>query len=149
MNQALGRALGTSLAVLGSAIGFFELENVSVFLSGSLFERWFLLFGLGYIGTVLVVVATWRSRSVEIGGKSLRSVMTTNALEIAAFIVMAIAVLTGLNDDKTHVFGTIGPFLAGGLAAVTFASLSAGLILAGALLITRSLHKAVKEGDDQ
>ena len=103
-----------------------------------------MLFVLGFMGTVLVVVATWRSRRVMIPRESQRSVMKTNALEMAAFIVMAIAVLTGLNDDKTRAFGTIGPPWTSGLGALVLSAICAGLILAGTWLTTKSLRDSVK-----
>ena len=88
---------------------------------------------------------TWRSRKVMISSESQQSVMKTNALEIAAFIVMAIAVLAGLNDDKTHVFGTNIPFWTSGLAALAFSALCAGLILAG-IWLTTPLQDSGKKG---
>ena len=100
---------------------------------------------MGFAGTVLVIAATWRSRKVMISSESQQSVMKTNALEITAFIVMAIAVLAGLNDDKTHVFGTNIPFWTSGLAALVFSALCAGLILAG-IWLTTTLQDSGKKG---
>ena len=91
-----------------------------------------------------MIAATWRSRKVMISSESQQSVMKTNALEITAFIVMAIAVLAGLNDDKTHVFGTNVPLWISGFAALVLSASSAALILAGALLITRSFRDSLK-----
>ena len=92
-----------------------------------------------------MIAATWRSRKVMISSESQQSVMKTNALEITAFIVMAIAVLAGLNDDKTHVFGTNIPFWTSGLAAFAFSALCAGLILAG-IWLTTPLQDSGKKG---
>ncbi len=135
---------GIGLAIFGSVASFFELERASGVLTESLFDRWALLFILGFTGTLLVAAATWRLRKALISGEDQRSAMKTNALEIAAFIVMAIAVLAGLYDDKTHVFGTNAPSWIGGLAALVLSASSAGLILAGAWLITRSFRDSLK-----
>jgi len=141
-NQVLGSGIG--LTILGFVASFFELEQASRVLTGSLFDRWALLFILGFTGTLLVAAATWRSRKALISREDQRSAMKTNALEIAAFIVMAIAVLAGLNDDKTHVFGTNVPLWVSGLAALVLSASSAALILAGAWLITRSFRDSLK-----
>ena len=141
-NQVLGSGIG--LTIFGSAASFFELERASGVLTGSLYDRWRLLFILGFTGTLLVAAATRRSRKALISREDQRSAMKTNALEIAAFIVMAIAVLAGLNDDKTHVFGTNVPLWISGFAALVLSSSSAGLILAGAWLITRSFRDSLK-----
>jgi len=135
---------GIGLAIFGSVAGFFELERASGVLTGSLFDKWALLFVLGFMGTVLVAAATWRSRKALISREDQRSAMKTNALEIAAFIVMTITVLAGLNDDKTHAFGTNVPPWIGGFAALVLSASSAGLILAGAWLITRSFRDSLK-----
>ena len=92
-NQVLGSGIG--LTILGFVASFFELEQASRVLTGSLFDRWALLFILGFTGTLLVAAATWRSRKALISREDQRSAMKTNALEIAAFIVVAIAVLAG------------------------------------------------------
>src|SRR5881397_2243627 len=86
---------GIGLAIFGSVAGFFELERASGVLTRSLYDRWALLFTLGFTGTILVAAATWRSRKALISREDQRSAMKTNALEIAAFIVVAIAVLAG------------------------------------------------------
>ena len=134
---------GIGLAIIGSVAGFFELEQASR-LTGPLFDRWALLFILGFTGTLLVAAATWRSRKAVISREDQRSAMKTNALEIAAFIVMAIAVLAGLNDDETHVFGSNLPLWIGGLAPLVVSASSAVLILAGAWLIARSFRESLE-----
>ena len=98
-----------------------------------------MLFRSGFIGTILLAGAMWAGRrNVKRGEQSQRSIMKTNALEMAAVIVMSIGALASLNEDKLHVFATNTSILNSAIASFSSGAISAGLCIAGILLVAKS-----------
>jgi len=125
--------------ISGALLGFFEVEQASSLFDSSLFNRWATLFVLGFLGTIFLTVATWkRRRDLRSRESDLHSIMRTNALEMAALIVMSIGILDSLSLNNSHTFGAQVPILNNPIAGFSSAGVSAGLMIAGVLVIARS-----------